>query len=133
MRRVIKIALGILAGLLLLVLIAFGLMQTDFGRRQILAVIEDQLADPPARLQAQALEGFVPFDMTLVGAKLSDAQGVWLEADRLSLAWSPMALLGGTASIKDLAADRIAVLRSPVSPPSPPSPEPTKLELPHLP
>jgi translocation and assembly module TamB len=133
MRRAVKIALGILAGLVLLLLIAFGLMQTDFGRRQILALIEDQLADPPVRLQAQALEGFVPFDMTLVGAKLADAQGVWLEADRLSLTWSPSALLGGTVSISNLAADRIALLRSPVAPPSPPSTEPTKLELPRLP
>ncbi|MDQ7250610.1 translocation/assembly module TamB domain-containing protein [Dongia sedimenti] len=133
MSRAWKIALGILVGLVLLVLIAFGLMQTDFGRRQILALIEDQLSDPPAHLQAQALEGFVPFDMTLVGAKLSDAGGVWLEADRLSLDWSPSALLGGTASITNLAADRIAVLRSPISPPSPPSTEPTKLELPRLP
>jgi translocation and assembly module TamB len=71
--------------------------------------------------------------MTLVGAKLSDAKGTWLEADRLSLVWSPSALLGGAASIDNLAADRIAVLRSPISPPAPPSNEPIKLELPHLP
>jgi translocation and assembly module TamB len=133
MRRAGKIFLGILGGLVLLMLIAFGLMQTDFGRRQILAILEDQLSEPPARLQAQALEGFVPFDMTLVGAKLSDAQGVWLESDRLSLVWSPMALLGRTVKVETLTADRIAVLRSPVSPPSPPSTEPTKIELPHLP
>jgi translocation and assembly module TamB len=133
MRRAVKIALAVLAGLVVLVLIAFGLIQTDYGRRQILALIEDQLSEPPARLQAEALEGFVPFDMSLVGAKLSDAQGVWLEADRLSLAWSPWALLGRKLAIQDLAADRIAVLRSPISPPSPPSTEPTKLELPRLP
>jgi translocation and assembly module TamB len=133
MRRAGKIALVILGSLVVLLLIAFGLLQTDFGRRQILALIEDQLADPPARLQAQALEGFVPFDITLVGAKLSDAQGVWLEADRLSLAWSPLALLGGKLAIENLGADRIAVLRTPVSPPSPPSNEPTKIELPRLP
>ena len=91
MRRAWKIILGILGTLVVLVLVAFGLMQTGFGKRQILALIEDQLSDPPAKLEAQALEGFVPFDMTVVGVKLSDAQGVWLEADRLSLAWSPSA------------------------------------------
>lgn len=133
MRRAAKIALGILTGVIVLMLIAFGLLQTDFGRRQILALIEDQLADPPARLQAQALEGFVPFDMSLVGTKLSDAQGVWLEADRLSLAWSPSALLGGKLTIENLGADRIALLRAPISPPPPPSNKPTSLELPHLP
>jgi translocation and assembly module TamB len=133
MRRAGKIVLYLLAGLVLLVLIAFGLMQTDFGRKEILALIEDQLSDPPARLRAQALEGFVPFDMALVGARLSDEKGIWLEADRLSLAWSPSALLGGTVAIRSIAADRIAVLRAPISPPSPPSHEPTKLELPRLP
>ncbi|WP_395014884.1 translocation/assembly module TamB domain-containing protein [Dongia sp.] len=133
MRRALKILLGILGTLVVLLLIAFGLMQTGFGKRQILAFIEAQLSEPPAKLEAQALEGFVPFDMTLIGAKLSDASGIWLEVDRLSLAWSPSALLRGTASVEALTADRIALLRSPVSPPSPPSDEPTKLELPRLP
>jgi translocation and assembly module TamB len=133
MRRAGRIALAIVASLVLLVLLGFGLLQTDFGRGQILALIEDQVSDPPARLQAQALEGFVPFDMTLVSAKLLDAKGVWLEADRVSLAWSPSSLLGGTVAIRNIAADRIAVLRSPISPPSPPDNEPTKLELPRLP
>jgi translocation and assembly module TamB len=133
MRRAWKITLGIVAALLLLMLVAFGLTQTGFGKRQILALIEDQLSEPPARLEAQAIEGFVPFDMTLVGARLSDAEGVWLEADRLSLAWSPSALLGGTVSIETIGADRLAVLRAPISPPSPPSNEPTRLELPRLP
>jgi translocation and assembly module TamB len=104
MRRAVKIALGIFAALIVLVLVAFGLLQTGFGKRQILAFIEGQLSDPPARLEAQALEGFLPFDMTLVGTKLSDAQGVWLEADHLSLAWSPSALLGGPAGIGNKAA-----------------------------
>jgi len=133
MRHAGKILLGILAGIVLLVLIAFGLMQTGFGKRQILALIEDQLSDPPAKLEAQALEGLVPFDMTIIGAKLSDEKGIWLEADRLSLAWSPSALLGGTASFENIGADRITVLRSPISPPSPPSNEPISLELPRLP
>ncbi|GAB2177117.1 translocation/assembly module TamB domain-containing protein [Dongia sp. agr-C8] len=133
MRRAVKIALGILGTLIVLLLIAFGLLQTGFGKRQILAFMEAQLSAPPARFEAQALEGVVPFDMRLVGGKLSDEKGVWLEADRLSLTWSPAALLAGTASIETLAADRIAVLRPPISPPSPPSSEPAPLELPRLP
>jgi translocation and assembly module TamB len=133
MRRALRILLGIVGSLIVLLLIAFGLMQTGFGKQQILALIEGQLSEPPAKLEARALEGVVPFDMTLVGAKLSDEKGVWLEADRLALAWSPSALLGRTASIDNLAADRIAVLRAPVSPPSPPSNEPFKFELPRPP
>jgi len=133
MRRAGKITLGILGGLLLLVLVAFALMQTGFGKRQILALVEDHLSEPPAKLEADSLEGLVPFDMVLVGTKLSDAQGVWLEADRLALAWSPSALLGRKLSVRDLSADRIAVLRAPISPPSPPSNEPMRLELPRLP
>jgi translocation and assembly module TamB len=132
MRRALKVTLGILGLLLALILIGFGLLQTGFGKHQLLALIEAQLAEPPARLQAEALEGLVPFDMTLVGAKLSDENGVWLEADRLALAWSPVALLGGRVAIDQLAADRLAVLRPPVSPPSPRD-EPTQLELPRLP
>jgi len=132
MRRAVKIALAIVAGLVLLLLLGFGLAQTGYGKREILSLIEDQLADPPAHLEAQALEGFVPFDMTLIGAKLSDAQGVWLEADRLSLSWSPAALLNRRVAIRNLSADRIAVLRAPVTPPSPKKAE-TGFTLPHLP
>lgn len=132
MRRALKITLGILGLLLALILIGFGLLQTGFGKRQLLVLIEAQLAEPPARLEAESLEGLVPFDMTLVGARLSDEKGVWLEADRLALAWSPAALLGGKVAIDQLDADRLAVLRPPVSPPSPRD-EPTQLELPRLP
>ena len=133
MRRALFILLGIVVTLVVLIVIAFGLLQTGFGKRQLLAVLEDQLADPPAKLQAVALEGFVPFDMTLAGATLSDEKGAWLTSDRVHLSWSPSALLGGTLAIGDLHADRLVVERSPQSPPSTaPSPT-TELALPRLP
>ncbi|MES1151008.1 MAG: translocation/assembly module TamB domain-containing protein [Dongia sp.] len=117
MRRALCILLGLLAVLVILLLAVFGVAQTGFGKRQILARLESAVADPPARLQAAALEGLVPFDMQLVGVSLSDQQGVWLEADRAAITWSPMALFGKTLRIDALDVDRLAVHRSPVSPP----------------
>ncbi len=131
MRRAGFILLGIVAALLVLLLAVFGIAQTGFGKRQILALLESEVADPPARLQASALEGLVPFDMRLVGLRLSDRQGVWLEADRAALDWSPMALLGKTLRIDALDIDRLVVHRAPVSPPS--QGESAPLEFPRLP
>jgi translocation and assembly module TamB len=132
MRRAAKFLGAVLAALLLLLLAGFGLAQTGWGKRQILALIEGEVADPPARLQAQALEGLVPFDMTLIGATLSDTRGVWLSADRLSLAWSPSALLRGTFAVDRLQADVLRVERAPEAPPEA-SPTPSGPLLPQLP
>jgi translocation and assembly module TamB len=118
MRRTRYTLLGLLGGVIVLLAAVFVLAQTGFGKGQILALLESEVADPPARLQATALEGFVPFDMQLVGVKLSDQQGVWLEADRVALSWSPSALFGKTLRIDALSIDRLAVTRAPVSPPA---------------
>src|SRR4051794_19901137 len=115
MRRAVYIALGLLATIVVPLLAAFGIAQTGFGKRQILALLESEVSTPPARLQATALEGLVPFDMQIVGLRLSDQQGVWLEADRAAVRWSPAALLGKTLRIDALGADRIVVHRVPVS------------------
>jgi translocation and assembly module TamB len=118
MRGAGKILLWLLAALIVLLLAVFGMAQTGFGKRQILALLESNVSDAPARLQASALEGLVPFDMRLVDVSLSDDKGIWLQADRLALTWSPTALLGKRLRIDDLSADKLAVLRAPVSPPS---------------
>ncbi|HVT51252.1 MAG TPA: hypothetical protein VHE77_06780, partial [Dongiaceae bacterium] len=118
MRRVGYILLGVLGTVIVLLAGAFALAQTETGKAWILAQLESAVSDPPARLQAQAIEGLVPFDMQLVGLRLSDQQGVWLEADRVALAWLPSALFGKTLRIDGIDADRLAVHRAPVSPPS---------------
>ncbi len=67
MRRAGKNALGILAALLVVVLIAFCLLQTGFRPpADPRADRRPTLRSARAPSEAQALEGFVPFDMTLV-------------------------------------------------------------------
>jgi len=60
---------------IVLLLAAFGIAQTGFGKRQVLALLESEVSDPPTHLEATALEGVVPFNMQLVGLRLSDRQG----------------------------------------------------------
>ncbi|HVO03381.1 MAG TPA: hypothetical protein VMT54_14340, partial [Candidatus Cybelea sp.] len=124
-KRAGKIALGILAALPIVLLVAFGLAQTEFGKRQILAIAERSLSDTPMKLQAQALEGFLPFRIRLVGVSLSDAQGPWLTADHLALDWSPAALLARRVAISELSADRIVLARPPLSTPRSSAPQPS--------
>jgi translocation and assembly module TamB len=133
MRRAGFIAAGLLALLAVTLLAAFGWVQTTLGKRQILALIERQVADPPARLHVDRLDGLVPFDMQLTGVTLSDAKGVWFAADHLSLSWSPLALLGRHVRIRDISADRLVLARLPENPPEANPPAQTGPLLPDLP
>jgi translocation and assembly module TamB len=134
MRRAGFILLGLLVLVLVVLAGAFGWAQTGPGKRQILALIEQQVADPPARLHVDRLEGLVPFDMQLTGVTLADAKGVWFTADHLSLSWSASALLGGIVRVNDISSDHMVLSRLPESPlETRPPPEQSGPLLPNLP
>jgi translocation and assembly module TamB len=119
MRRRTRIALyaGLSAVGLLLALTAglFGLLQTGFARDQLRQRIADVTAGTSSKVEIDAIEGLVPFDMRLVGLRVSDRDGVWLTADRASLSWSPSALLTGRLQVDALTAGTIDVARVPAS------------------
>ena len=136
MRRAGKIALIVIGTLVVLLAVAFGLLQTGFGKRAVLRIVESELADPPVRLQARSLEGFVPFELTLNGDVLSDAEGTWLTVDHVTVLWSPLALFEGKLSIKEIHAGIVTLVRAPVAPPAAPAkarPRQAEPSLPSLP
>lgn len=134
MRRYLFI--GLLAVILLpllLLLGAFAYLQTSMGRQQILGLLQRETASGPIKIEAQSIEGTIPFDMRLTGAKLSDAKGIWLEADELHLAWAPLQLAMRRVQIDDISIGHLALHRLPELPPSPPEPAAPKKEGPLLP
>jgi translocation and assembly module TamB len=105
---VVGIVLALVAGL-------FGLLQTGYARDELRRQIADATAGTSTAVELDAIEGLVPFDMQLVGLRLSDRDGPWLTADRVSLSWSPMALLAGRLQVDALTAGVIAVARAPAA------------------
>ena len=106
--------LGIgLAGVVVLVLVVFGALQTPPGQDLLADVVTDLAASPDFALEIEEIRGFVPVDMTVASVRLRDRDGVWLRLDDLQVAWDPLALLGGTASIQLIEAARLTVDRPP--------------------
>jgi translocation and assembly module TamB len=121
-----RILLWTLAVLLLLpvALIALVLLvaNIDPGRR----LIEREAASlTGGTVVLHGLSGRFPDALLLAHAELHDTEGVWLSVDDVALDWSPLALIGGVASIQRLAVGHIAVPRlavaDPNAKPAPPS------------
>ena len=132
MRRAFIIALSVL-GILLVLLAGFvGVLQTGFARDRIRLWIADLTAGTTTQVHLDAIEGFVPFDMRLTGLRLSDHDGTWLSADRISVAWSPLDLLGGRLQVDEVLTGSIDLARLPV-PAKTQTPEPPGPLIPQLP
>ena len=132
MRHPRYIGAAILGVLALLIIGLFGVLQTGFARDHIRRWIADATAGTSTQVQVDTIEGLVPFNMRLVGLHLSDRDGAWLSADRISLAWSPSALLSGRLQVDELAAGTIDIQRVPAAEPKPEAPAPGPL-IPELP
>ena len=116
MRRALKwlgwtaAALLGLAGLLVAALLAGA--NTDPGRR----LIERELAAVTGDvLRVSGLSGFFPTALQANRVEIRDASGAYVTIDRVTLDFSPLALLRGEAQIDRVAADSVDVPRLPVS------------------
>ena len=114
-RIAIYAALSVIGVLLALVAGLFAVLQTGYARDQLRQQIANATAGSSTAVDFDAIEGLLPFDMQLVGLRLSDRDGTWLTADRVSLSWSPSALLAGRVQVDALTAGTIAVARAPAA------------------
>ncbi|MEQ9334448.1 translocation/assembly module TamB domain-containing protein [Thalassobaculum sp.] len=116
------------------VVLALVLANTDWGRGRIVAAVETATADGPVRFRVGGLAGPLPGRIVLTDLRLSDRAGEFAVLDRVELAWSPLALLGGRLSVQAVEVTGGRVERAPDLPPDPtaePSPPtPPTLEFP---
>ncbi|MCQ9154878.1 translocation/assembly module TamB domain-containing protein [Acidomonas methanolica] len=95
---------------------------TGAGRR----LIERETASVTGGMVAlEGLRGRFPHNFRLDRIAVRDAKGVWLELDGLHLMWSPLALFGRNLSVHSLSADRLAIMRLPVSSSAPTASSPS--------
>jgi translocation and assembly module TamB len=69
-------------------------------------------------VQLSGLSGTFPAALDLAQLQLADERGVWLTAERISLRWSPLALLTRHVKVERLQLARLDIERQPVSQPS---------------
>jgi translocation and assembly module TamB len=129
MRRALRIGAWTV-GLLLTVIVALSALMLLAGNtvrgRALLERATAHLSDGHVRLSG--LSGSFPAAIDLEQLQLTDQHGVWLSAERISLRWSPLALLIRHLKVERLQLARLAIERRPVSAPS----EGSSTRLPHI-
>jgi len=122
MRRAVRITAWSVGAVLLLVAALVGtvLIVGNTARgRSLLEQTTARLTDGHVRLAS--LAGSLPAAVELGQLQLSDARGVWLTAQRISLRWSPSALLTRHVRIESLSVGRLDIERRPATRPAQPS------------
>jgi translocation and assembly module TamB len=126
MRRALKISAWVTGSLALLILVSMGALliagNTGSGRAMI-AKLTHRLTS--GHVSLTGLAGSFPAHLVLARLELSDDRGVWLSADRVTLDWSPWALLARRLQIDTLHAASMDMERLPES--SPNSNEPVSI------
>jgi translocation and assembly module TamB len=116
MRRALRITGWSLAGVLLLavLLIAAVLIvgNTSSGRR----LIERETAQlTSGRVRIYGLGGTFPSTIDIGRLELRDARGIWMTVERVSVHWSPLALIGWDLHVERFGIGRADLARKPVS------------------
>ncbi len=121
MTRALKIIAMSLLSLLVLLVGAFGALQTPPGKALLASFASSLASSPGLAVTIRGLGGFVPFDMSVESIALSDAEGPFARIEDARLDWRPLALLSGRVDVTTLSATRVRIDRRPVLPPAPPS------------
>ena len=115
MRRAVKIASWSAGIALLLVVASLGVVLVAGntpGGRLWLEVLTSRLTG--GQVRASGLGGSLPGSIVLDRLQLLDERGVWLTAERVSLTWSPQALLSRHIKMSRLHAGWLELERLPV-------------------
>ncbi len=132
-RLLLWAALAVVLLPLALVGLLLGALQTQPGRDLLRDAVVALASGPDLRLDIGRIEGAPPGRIVVEQLEVADSEGVWLSGERLTLDWSPLALLGGTLDVTLLAAERLEVARAPAGGPEPASENDGGFQLPTLP
>ena len=118
MSRALKISAWTLVSLLLLAVTLVGTVliigNTESGRALIIRTTT-RLTD--GHVQLSGINGSFPAALDLDQLQLSDDRGVWLNAEHISLRWSPLSLLARHILVDSLHVGLLDIERAPVTKP----------------
>ena len=135
LRRMLRWGGFTVLALLVLLVAAYGLLQTSPGLGWAARTLANLASTPGFSVSIKGLGGVIPFDIHAERIEVSDAKGVWLGIDDAQIDLSATALISRHAQIGTLGAAKIEVIRLPEAsrPPSPPKPLSESLKMPRLP
>src|SRR5215472_14474769 len=106
-RRALKLAGGALLGVLLVLALAFGLLQTGPGKNWLADALSKAMSSAGERMTITGIAGLVPFDMRIARIEIADDRGPRVVVEGATLTLAPADLLKGTFAVRRLAAERI--------------------------
>jgi translocation and assembly module TamB len=118
MRRALKISawtVGSLLALIVLLLCALLIIGNTESGRALIVRTTASLTD--GHVQLAGINGSFPAALDLDKLQLSDDQGVWLDAEHISLRWSPMGLLARHIQVDSLRVGLLDMERPPITKP----------------
>lgn len=118
LRITAKWAGGILLGLIGLVVVLLGLVQTGPGKAALAGLASRLASSPGLTVHIADITGVVPTDMRIGRITAADAKGPFAQVDAFALSWSPLALLRGVVDVAHVGAERVELARVPELPPS---------------
>lgn len=110
-RTALKFAGGGLLAVLLLLALAFALLQTGPGKRWLAGTLSTAMSSDGERAVITDIGGLVPFNMTIARIEMLDDQGPRALVENAALVIAPADLLKGTLTINRLAAQRVRLER----------------------
>ena len=130
MRRALKISAWTVGGIALLILVLGGVLIVGGNSNAGRALIEKMTYRlTSGHVSLAGLTGSFPQALFIERLELSDDRGVWLTAERVTLDWSPAALLARRLQIDALHAAAVDMERLPESSPNAPS---GTVSIPHI-
>ena len=110
--RGVRIAAAAVLAIVAVLGLAFAGLQTSPGKRLLASLLSSE------QVRIGTIEGFVPTDLRVSRLEVVDRDGPWLQIDNARVAWSFASLFGDRLRVETLAADRVALLRTPVTEPA---------------
>lgn len=112
-RRIAKWTLGILAAIVLLIVGAVAVLNTPIGQRALTDRIAAQTLPNGLNIRIGRIEGNLYGKAVLRDVRLYDLKGLFATIPRAEVDWRPTSWLRNTLDIRDFAARRATLLRTP--------------------
>lgn len=110
----IRIVAAVLALVLLLVIAALALLQTEAGGRAAARALSTLASTPgETEVRIKRIGPGLPGRVSVSGVSIADADGEWLAADSAEVRWRPLALLRGRLSVAEASAGSVRLSRLP--------------------
>ena len=137
-RRLVKWTLVTIVGFVVLIMLLWAGLQTQWAKKQLAGFVADVTAKTgDYQVAIEGLDGLLPFSITLDRATISDAKGPWLKMEKFDFSMTPLDLFTGFVHVKWLRMAHLSVSRLPDAHKTPPKKEtPSKksgsFSLPHI-